>query len=79
MRKQEYRLIMVLPAYKQAYEQVRTSTSNGSFLSRTGNVLHAFLSPRSDLEVSLVQWQGKAGWDVPALYLDIREETPVWP
>ena len=31
----------------------------------------------SDLEVSLVQWQEKAGWDVPALYLDIREETPV--
>ena len=68
---------MVLPAYKQAYEQVRTSTSNGSFLSRTGNVLHAFLSPHSDLEVSLVQWQEKAGWDVSALYLDIREETPV--
>ena len=68
---------MVLPVYKQAYEQVRTSTSNGSFLSRTGNVLHAFLSPHSDLEVSLVQWQEKAGWDVSALYLDIREETPV--
>ena len=49
------------------------------FLSRTGNVLHAFLSSRSDLEVSLVQWQGKAGWDVSELYLDIREETPVWP
>ena len=47
------------------------------FLSRTGNVLHAFLSPRSDLEVSLVQWQEKAGWDVPALYLDIRGGTPV--
>ena len=46
-------------------------------LSRTGNVLHAFLSPRSDLEVSLVQWQEKAGRDFSALYLDIREETPV--
>ena len=69
---------MVLPAYKQAYEQVRTSTSNGSFLSRTGNVLHAFLSPHSDLEVSLVQWQGKAGWDFSELYLDIQEGNPIW-
>ena len=48
-------------------------------LPREENVLHAFLSPHSDLEVSLVQWQEKAGWDVSALYLDIREETPVWP
>lgn len=40
-------------------------------------MLHAFLSPRSDLEVSLVQWHEKAGWDVPALYLDIRDGTPV--
>ena len=47
------------------------------YLSREENVSHAFLSPRSDLEVSMVQWQEKAGWDVPALYLDIREETPV--
>ena len=42
-------------------------------------IKHTFLSPHSDLEVSLVQWQEKAGWDLPALYLDIREETPVWP
>ena len=26
---------------------------------------------------SLVQWQGKAGWDVSALYLDILGGTPV--
>ena len=45
-------------------------------LPREENVLHAFLSPRSDLEVSLVQWQGKAGWDVPALYWSYVREIP---